>query len=72
MTATILITGSADDIAEILCGPRQHDEHTRGWRWHLYMQDQKKAAAAMREEGLRMIAEANARREAREFQQAAE
>jgi hypothetical protein len=68
-----LITGSADDIAEILCGSRQHNAHCIGWRWHLYMQDQKKCAAAMREEARRMIAAARALQDARErFAEAAE
>lgn len=28
-------------IREILCGAQQHDEHMRGYRWHLYVQDDK-------------------------------
>lgn len=42
-------------IRELLCGPQDHNAHCMGWRWHLYMQDTKLRAAAVREEGLRII-----------------
>ena len=36
------IIGSTELIRDILCGPQQHNEHCKGWRWHLYVQDDKK------------------------------
>ncbi len=75
MTArtAVVITGTPDQIIELFRGPQQHNAHCGGWRWHLYMQDNAKRLAAMRAEGLRMIAEAHAAREARErFAEAAE
>ena len=62
------ITGTADQIAELLCGPRQHDEHMRGYRWHLYVRDDAKRVAAVNAELRKMIAE---RREAAERRAAA-
>lgn len=69
-SAPIVIIGSAETIRDFLCGPRQQDEHMKGYRWHWYMADQKKRIAAMNEEARRMIAAANARRN--EFAEAAE
>ncbi len=37
-----IVLGTADEIAELLCGPRQHNEHCKGWRWHMYVQDDAK------------------------------
>ena len=37
-----VITGPAEIIGELLCGPAQHNEHTKAWRWHMYVQDDKK------------------------------
>lgn len=48
--------GPTDIIAEALCGPRQHDQHTKGWRYHRYMQDQAKLEARLRAELRAMIA----------------
>lgn len=28
-------------IREILCGPQDHNEHVKGWRWFKYVQDDK-------------------------------
>ena len=56
------VTGNADQIAELLCGPRQHDEHTKGWRWHPYMQDSKRRMAAVDDATRQIIA--RVRREA--------
>lgn len=36
------IIGSTEQIRDLLCGPQQHNEHMKGWRWHLYVQDDKK------------------------------
>lgn len=55
------ITGTADQIAELLCGPRQHDEHCKGWRWHLYVRDDAKRVAAVNDEVRKMLAERRAR-----------
>lgn len=38
----LVVTGTAEQIRAILCGPQQHDDHCKGWRWHLYVQDDKK------------------------------
>lgn len=68
-----IITGTADEILELCAGPRQHNAHCMGWRWHLYMQQAARAEAAMREEGRKIIARAHALREAREtWREAAE
>lgn len=65
----VAATGSTEEIIELMFGPRQHDEHCKGWRWHVYIGDSKKRAdsvdAAVRE----LIA---ARRAREEIQQAAE
>lgn len=49
----VAVTGSAEEIIDCLFGPRQHDEHCKGWRWHLYMQGAKRGMdgvwAALRE-----------------------
>jgi hypothetical protein len=37
-----VITGPAEIIGELLCGPAQHNEHTKAWRWHQYVADDKK------------------------------
>ena len=68
------ITGALVGPTELFIGlgrDPQHNEHTKGWRWHLYLQDAKLRAAAVREEGLRIIARINARNEAA-YQEAAE
>jgi len=71
--------GPTEVIAAALCGPRQHDEHCKGWRFHLYVRDDARRVAAADAELRRMIAERRSgadrlepyRREA-EFAQAAE
>jgi hypothetical protein len=42
-----VITGPAEIIGELLCGPAQHDEHMRGYRWHQYVADDKKRMDAV-------------------------
>lgn len=69
-----VVTGTADQIIEFIRGPRpapQHDEHTKGWRWELYLQSQKQAEANLREEVRKMIAEVR-EREVPAYQLAAE
>ena len=34
---TIAIIGPVEAIRVLLCGEQQHDEHTRGYRWHQYI-----------------------------------
>jgi hypothetical protein len=53
------VTGPAEGVIEFMFGPAQHDEHTRGWRWHLYMQDQRRRLAAMQVEARAIIARRN-------------
>jgi hypothetical protein len=67
------------EILSVISGPTelfiglgfdvQHNEHCKGWRWHLYLQDAKRRAAAMRKEALRLIAQDRAEREARQAAQ---
>ena len=52
-----IVTGTADQIAELLCGPRQHDEHCRAHRWHLYVRDDNRRYQAVKDEVRRMLAE---------------
>ena len=60
MTYDMQITGTADQIAEILCGPRQYDEHMRGWRWHLFVRDDDRRYQAVKDEVRKMLAERRA------------
>ncbi len=52
-------------IAECLFGPRQHDAHCQGWRWHQYISDMnlKERAANVRRAADQIIAEAQAAQE---------
>jgi hypothetical protein len=52
--------GSAEAVRDILCGPQQHSEHCKGWRWHLYMQDSKQRMRAVDECARKIIADRNA------------
>jgi hypothetical protein len=63
--------GPTEMFIDVLCGDMQHDSHCHGWLWNRYLQDAKLRAAAVREEGLRIIARRNARNEVA-YQQAAE
>ena len=54
------IIGSTEMIRDILCGPQDHNEHCKGWRWHLYVQDDKKRMANVMEEVRKMHAERRA------------
>lgn len=51
------IVGSAEMIRDILCGPQQHNEHTKAWRWHMYVQDDAKRFANVMAEVRKMHAE---------------
>jgi hypothetical protein len=64
-----VITGPAEVIGELLCGPAQHNEHVKGWRWHLYVQDDKKRMTNVMDELRKMHAE---RRERMTAQQQAD
>lgn len=33
----LVITGTADQLREFLCGPQQYDAHCRDHRWHRTM-----------------------------------
>lgn len=48
--------GPTELFVDVLCGDMQHDAHVKGLGWHLYLQSAKRASAAVREEGLRIIA----------------
>jgi hypothetical protein len=63
--------GPTELFVDVLCGDMQHDAHVKGWRWEAYLYDAKLRAAAVREEGLRIIARRNARNEVA-YQEAAE
>lgn len=60
---TYAIIGSAEQIGELLCGPQQHNEHCKGWRWHLYVQDNEKRFQNVMAEVRKMAAERRAREE---------
>ena len=55
------VIGSAEQIRELLCGPQDHNEHCKGWRWHLYVQDDAKRWASVEAELKKMNAERRAR-----------
>lgn len=69
-----IITGPAEDVLEAFRGPQQADEHCKGWRWELYMQNAKRADAAVREFAKQHIKAVNDAREAASssYMQAAE
>lgn len=54
------IIGSVEMIRDILCGPQQHDAHMKGWRWEMYVQDDKKRMANVMDELRKMHAERRA------------
>ena len=56
----MFITGTADQIAELLCGPRQHDEHCKGWRWHLFVRDDNRRYQAVKDEVRKMLVQRRA------------
>jgi hypothetical protein len=62
-----IVVGSTEQIRDALCGPQDHNEHCKGWRWHLYVQDDAKRMANVMAELHQMHAE---RREYTRQQQA--
>jgi hypothetical protein len=50
------ITAPAEVIREVLCGAQDHDEHMRGYRWHLYMRDTARRMDAVWAETRKIIA----------------
>lgn len=55
------VIGSTEAVMEFLGLSPQHNEHCKGWRWHMYMQDTHKRAEAVREEARKIIAARRAR-----------
>jgi hypothetical protein len=66
-----VFVGPTELFIEILCPMPQHDSHCHGWLWNRYLEDARLRAAAVREEGLRIIARRRALDEV-QFEQAAE
>lgn len=60
-TLPLVIVGNVEEIRDFLCGPQQHDEHCKGWRWHLYVQDDEKRFQNVMAEVRRMRDERRAR-----------
>lgn len=58
-----IFIGRTEDFVAVLCKPPQHDEHTKGYRFHQFMADCKLREANVREAAREIIARANARRE---------
>lgn len=58
---TEVITGPVDLFVAAWCKPPQHNEHCLGYQFHQFMESAKRASAAVREEGLRIIARRNER-----------
>lgn len=46
-TAQVYITDDTAFFVDCLTGPRQHDEHCKGWRWHVYVGDNSKRMDAV-------------------------
>lgn len=65
-----VISGSTTAIMDAF-GLCRFDEHTKAWRWHMYMQDNDKRMDAVRAEARKIIAARRAVEDA-EFSQAAE
>ena len=59
-----VVIGSTEQIRDLLCGPQQHNEHCKGWRWHMYCQDDAKRWENVKAELRLMSAERRAREEA--------
>ena len=58
-----VVISDAEHVRNILCGMPQHDEHCKGWRWHLYVQDDAKRMANVMDALRKMHAERRAREE---------
>jgi hypothetical protein len=68
---TEVIVGPTEMFVSAWCKLPQHDSHCHGWLWNRYLQDAKLRAAAVREEGLRIIARRRALDEQNEITQLA-
>jgi hypothetical protein len=55
-----VITGPAEIIGELLCGPQQADDHCKAWRWREYVQHDKERMDAVMTEMRQMHAERRA------------
>jgi hypothetical protein len=55
------VVGSVELIRDDLCGPQQHNEHCKGWRWEMYVADNEKRHQAVMDELRRIHAERRAR-----------
>jgi hypothetical protein len=58
---SFVVVGSAEQIRNLLCGPPQHDEHCKGWRWEMYVQDNEKRFQNVMAELRKIHAERRAR-----------
>jgi hypothetical protein len=52
--------GSTEEIRHLLFGAPQHDAHCRGWRWHIYVQDDAKRWESVKAELRKMVRERDA------------
>lgn len=60
MASPFVLIGSTEQIRDFICGPQQHNEHCKGYRWFLYVRDSEARWEAVKAELKRMHA---ARRE---------
>lgn len=61
--AQFSIIADVEIVREFLCGPQQHNEHCKGWRWHLYVRDDAARWASVEAELVKMRDERRARRQ---------
>jgi hypothetical protein len=66
------IVAPAEVIRDLLCGPQQHNEHCKGWRWHLYTRDDAARFDAVNAELVKMREERRSARRSNIVQLAAE
>lgn len=59
------IAPAAQFIEVYFDGHQQHDEHCKGWRFHLYCRDDRNRMAAVNEAARKLIAEHHARNDRR-------
>lgn len=65
---TFIAIGPTEIIRDALCGPQQHDEHVKHWRWNDYLSQTQAGTQAFLAEFHRQQAEARAAREAKSSQ----
>ena len=58
------ITGPTEVMIDLMFGPQDHNEHCKGWRWHLYVRDDAARFDAVNAELVKMREERRARRAA--------